>query len=144
MDEAERYFRKALEAHPGHTMALARLGTMLRGKLPDEDWQLLERRLADPNLNESMRGPVLFALAHVLDAKGEYARAAECLAPLQRVGIRGEQDPRQTLRAQRARAVRLQHDQRVPARVLRAGSPAAGLPPVVRCSSSGCRAPAPP
>jgi tetratricopeptide (TPR) repeat protein len=80
MDAAERYFRKALEIHPGHTMALARLGTMLRGKLSDDDFQILERRLADPNLNESMRGPLQFALAHVLDAKGEYARAAELLA----------------------------------------------------------------
>ena len=80
MDEAEGYFRKALEAHPGHTMAVARLATMLRGKLPDADLELLERRLADPNLNESARGPVLFALAHVLDARGEYVRAGECLA----------------------------------------------------------------
>jgi tetratricopeptide (TPR) repeat protein len=80
MDEAEVYFRKALEAHPGHTMAVARLATMLRGKLPDEDFDLLERRLADPSLGETLRGPLLFSLAQVLDAKGQYARAAECLS----------------------------------------------------------------
>jgi hypothetical protein len=35
--------------------------------------------LNDPELGERPRGRLLFGLAHVLDARGDYARAAECL-----------------------------------------------------------------
>ncbi len=50
MDEAEERFRRALAIHPGHTLGLARLATMLRGKLPQEDLDLLERSTGGPEL----------------------------------------------------------------------------------------------
>jgi hypothetical protein len=57
----------------------ARLATLLRGKLPDADLAALESRLADPQLADGPRARLLFALGHVLDARGDFARAAECL-----------------------------------------------------------------
>jgi tetratricopeptide (TPR) repeat protein len=79
MDAAEKCFRKALECHPGHTVALARLATLLRDKLPDADLALVESRLADTTLPEGPRATLLFGLAHVLDARKRYDEAAECL-----------------------------------------------------------------
>jgi len=79
LPQAEARFRKALELHPGHTVALARLATMLRGNLPDDDLRILKRRLADPTLDDPRRSSLLFGLAHVLDARREYDEAADCL-----------------------------------------------------------------
>ena len=79
MDEAEAAFRTALRVQPNFPIPHARLATLLRGKLPDEDLAALEARLADPELPQGPRARLLFGLAHVLDARGEYARAGECL-----------------------------------------------------------------
>jgi len=76
---AEAAYRLALRLQPSFSLALARLGTLLRGKLPAADLAALEVRLAEPNLGAEPRGRLLFALAHVLDARGQYARAAGCL-----------------------------------------------------------------
>ena len=79
MAEAEAAFREARRLQPGFAIPHARLGTLLRGKLPDADLEALESRLADPGLAEAPRARLLFSLAHVLDARGDYGRAAECL-----------------------------------------------------------------
>ena len=42
-------------------------------------WPRSEVRLADPNLGQDPRSHLLFALAQVLDARGNYPRAADCL-----------------------------------------------------------------
>src|SRR5262249_3822962 len=52
--------------------------TLLRARLPDADLAALEGRLADPETNPSARARLLFGLGLVLDARGEYARAAGC------------------------------------------------------------------
>jgi hypothetical protein len=57
----------------------ARLGSLLRDKLPDGDIAAIEKWLADPSQGPEPRGRLLFALAHVLDGRGEYDRAARCL-----------------------------------------------------------------
>jgi tetratricopeptide (TPR) repeat protein len=80
MDEAEAAFRTALRRQPDFALPHARLATLLRGRLPDDDLAALEQRLADPQLAEVPRAHLLFGLAHVLDAREEYARAADCLA----------------------------------------------------------------
>ncbi len=80
MVEAEAAFRDALSAQPNYAIPHARLATLLRGKLPEPDYQALEARLADPSLAQGPRARLLFALAHVLDARGDYARAAACLS----------------------------------------------------------------
>jgi tetratricopeptide (TPR) repeat protein len=76
---AERSFRTSLEKQSSFALPHARLATLLRSKLPESDLAALEERLKDETLAESARARLLFALAHALDGKGEYARAAECL-----------------------------------------------------------------
>jgi tetratricopeptide (TPR) repeat protein len=79
MDKAEAQFRAALERQPNLPIPHARLATLLRGKLPDGDLAALEARLADEDMAPAPRARLLFGLAHVLDGRSEYARAAECL-----------------------------------------------------------------
>jgi tetratricopeptide (TPR) repeat protein len=77
--EAEAAFREALRLQPAFTLPHARLATLLRGQLPGPDQAALEQRLADPKLGNGPRARLLFGLAHALDARGEFARAADCL-----------------------------------------------------------------
>ena len=79
MAEAEAAFRTALKLQPEFAPPHARLATLLRHKLPDDDLAALEARLADDKLGQGPRARLLFGLAHVLDGRGEYARAADCL-----------------------------------------------------------------
>ena len=76
---AEADFRTALQMQPTFALPHARLATLLRGKLAETDLAALEQRLADPELGEGPRARLLFGLAHVLDARGDVARAADCL-----------------------------------------------------------------
>jgi tetratricopeptide (TPR) repeat protein len=80
LKEAESAFRAALRIQPRFVVAHARLATMLRGKLPDADLAVLEDRLADPQVSGEARGNPLFGFAQVLDGRGDYARAADCLS----------------------------------------------------------------
>ncbi|HLN26326.1 MAG TPA: tetratricopeptide repeat protein [Gemmataceae bacterium] len=77
--EAETAFREALDMQPTFALPHARLATLLRGKLSEADLSALEGRLADPQLADGPRARLLFALGHVLDGRGEFARAADCL-----------------------------------------------------------------
>jgi tetratricopeptide (TPR) repeat protein len=77
--DAERCWRKALRLDPRLAGAYAALATMLRGKLPDEDLAAMRQLLADPDLHQGRRCALLFGLAQVLDAKGDYDRAGESL-----------------------------------------------------------------
>jgi tetratricopeptide (TPR) repeat protein len=79
MAAAERSFRTSLEKQPAYALPHARLATLLRSKLTEADLAALEERVKDDKLAENPRARLLFALAHALDGKGEYARAAECL-----------------------------------------------------------------
>jgi tetratricopeptide (TPR) repeat protein len=79
LTRAEACYRTALRLQPDFAMPHARLATLLRGKLPDADLAALQERLADPQLALPYRGRLLFGLAHVLDGRGDYQRAAECL-----------------------------------------------------------------
>jgi tetratricopeptide (TPR) repeat protein len=79
MAEAEAAFRQAIRLQPGYALPHARLATMLRGRLPEADVAVLEERLADPRLAPGFRARLLFGLAHVLDARNDFSRAADCL-----------------------------------------------------------------
>jgi tetratricopeptide (TPR) repeat protein len=79
MVEAEASFRTALRLQPQFALPHARLATLLRSKLPDEDLAALEARLTDDKLADGPRSRLLFALAHALDGRGDFARAAECV-----------------------------------------------------------------
>jgi tetratricopeptide (TPR) repeat protein len=74
--EAEAAFRTALRMQPSLAQPHGCLANLLRGKLPDADRGALEERIADPQLSPESRAELSFALAQVLDARGEYARAA--------------------------------------------------------------------
>jgi tetratricopeptide (TPR) repeat protein len=78
--DAESAFREALALQPTFALPHGRLATLLRGKLSEADLAALEGRLADPHLADGPRARLLFALGHVLDGRGEFSRAAECLA----------------------------------------------------------------
>lgn len=79
MEDAEAAFRTAMRIQPQFPIPHARLATLLRGKLTDDDLAALEQRLADPRIAPGPRARLLFGLAHVLDSRGEHARAADCL-----------------------------------------------------------------
>ena len=79
MGQAEAAFREALRLQPAFALPHARLATLLRAKLPEQDLAALEARLADENLAQGPRARLLFALAHALDGRGDYTRAADCL-----------------------------------------------------------------
>ena len=92
MDLAEAAFRTAVERQPRLPAPHARLASLLRGKLPDPDLVALEERLADATTGERARSHLLFGLAHVLDGRGDYARAALCLAQANALALKLEQE----------------------------------------------------
>ena len=79
LDDAESCYRAALRLQPDFALPHGQLATLRRGRLPEADRTALEARLADPQLDAGPRARLLFGLAHVLDAQGDYARAATCL-----------------------------------------------------------------
>ncbi|HLN31079.1 MAG TPA: tetratricopeptide repeat protein [Gemmataceae bacterium] len=78
-DEALAAFRAALRRDPDHAGAYSLLATMLRGRLPAEDLQAIQRLLARPQMALAKRLALHFGIAHVLDGMGSYAEAAEHL-----------------------------------------------------------------
>jgi tetratricopeptide (TPR) repeat protein len=86
MAEAEACYRRAQRLYPRAPGPLARLALLLRGKLPEADRDAIQALLGragsgDRSLpaRSPARGALLFGLAQVLDARGEYAGAADCL-----------------------------------------------------------------
>jgi tetratricopeptide (TPR) repeat protein len=79
LEAAQACFRATLRYDPRHAGAHAQLAILLRGKLPDEELATIRSLLADPDLLEGKRAVLNFGLAQVLDARGEYAQAAEHL-----------------------------------------------------------------
>ena len=95
MAAAEASFRAALRLQPRSAHPHARLAALLRDKLPEADRAALEERLADPRLEPAPRARLLFGLAHVLDARGEYDRAAGCLREANGLALRGAPNSRE-------------------------------------------------
>lgn len=76
VEHAIESIREALRLDPRHAGTLARFATRLRDKLPEADQGAIEHLLANDKLPPDQRWPLLFGLAHVLDARGEFDRAA--------------------------------------------------------------------
>jgi tetratricopeptide (TPR) repeat protein len=74
---AEDSFRAALRYNPRYTFAHFKLAELLRGKLAEQDLAEQRRLLAEEELTDTQRWLLHFGLAQVLDARGEYAEAAE-------------------------------------------------------------------
>jgi tetratricopeptide (TPR) repeat protein len=78
LDEAEAAIRTSRRLQPAAAEPHRALAMLLAGNLPTADLKALEARASDPQLDDETRGHLLFALAHVLDARGQYAEVAEC------------------------------------------------------------------
>ncbi len=74
---AERSFRDALRLPADRHRTLNELAKLLRGKLPQADLDAIERLIADPDLPDNKRADLHLGAAEVLDARGDYAPAAE-------------------------------------------------------------------
>jgi tetratricopeptide (TPR) repeat protein len=77
LEQAEAELRAALGLDPHHAGALARLATMARDALSEQDRAAIESRLAEASLSRHDRWTLLFAWTQVLDARGEFDRAAD-------------------------------------------------------------------
>jgi len=76
---AEGSFRAALRHDSRFAFAHHKLAQLLGGKLPDEDLAAQRRVLQEMETTDAQRLWLHFGLAQVLDARGEYAEAAEHL-----------------------------------------------------------------
>jgi tetratricopeptide (TPR) repeat protein len=76
---AEDSFRAALGHNPRFASAHHKLAELLGGKLPEQDLAAQRRLLEEMELPDAQRLLLHFGLAQVLDARGEYAEAAEHL-----------------------------------------------------------------
>ena len=76
---AETSYHSALRHDPRNAYAHLGLARVLGGGLPQEHIEAQRRLLAETGLTDAEAGIVHFALAQVLDARGEYAEAAEHL-----------------------------------------------------------------
>jgi tetratricopeptide (TPR) repeat protein len=75
-DRSTAMLREAIRNDPRHAGALARLATRARGGLSEAEVTAIEGLLADPALSGEPRWSLQFGLAQVLDARGEFDRAA--------------------------------------------------------------------
>ena len=76
---AEDSFRAALRYNPRYALAHHQLAELLGGKLPEHDLVAQRRLLEEVVLTDEERLLLHFGLARVLDARGEYAEAAQHL-----------------------------------------------------------------
>ena len=76
---AEHAFRAALQHDSRFAFAHHKLAKLLGGRLPEKDLAAQRRLLEETALADVQRLFLHFGLAHVLDARGEYAQAAEHL-----------------------------------------------------------------
>ena len=76
---AEDSFRAALRQNSRFAFAHYKLAELLGGKLPEEDLAAQRRLLEEMELTDAQRLLLHFGLAQVLNARGEYAEAAEHL-----------------------------------------------------------------
>jgi tetratricopeptide (TPR) repeat protein len=75
-DEAERALREAIRCDRNNGSGYASLALLLGRRLPDDDLEQM-RQLAATLQRRNRLLPLNFALAHALDARGEFGEAAE-------------------------------------------------------------------
>ena len=79
MSEAEAAFREAIRHDARPAFAYGQLATLQRTKFSEVDFEAMRTLLMDPTQSEAKRSSLYFGLAQVLDARGNYADAAEHL-----------------------------------------------------------------
>ncbi|MGO9055965.1 MAG: tetratricopeptide repeat protein [Candidatus Binataceae bacterium] len=77
LDEAERRSREAIRCDPEDGAAFAMLAELLGRRLPDEDFESMRRLERTAAARASRMLPLHFGLARALDARGQFAEAAE-------------------------------------------------------------------
>ena len=75
LDEAVTTFRKAVAIRPGHGEAQANLAAAVGGAFGDDEVAALRQQLAEKRVSDSDRAKLQFALADVLEQKGDAAGA---------------------------------------------------------------------
>ena len=75
-----RLLPRRVAAQSRFAFAHYKLAELLGGKLPENDLAAQRRLLEETELTDAQRLLLHFGLAQVLDARGEYAEAAEHLA----------------------------------------------------------------
>jgi tetratricopeptide (TPR) repeat protein len=75
--EAQQAFRQALRYDPNHAESYAALALALRDKLPQEDLAVINELLASGKVTGKKRAVLQFGLVQTLDAKNQFAEAAE-------------------------------------------------------------------
>ncbi len=75
--QAEQAIRAGLAVDPEAASLHTALARVLRGKLPEADFAVLDARIESPATNEQSRARLLFARAAALDARASYAAAAQ-------------------------------------------------------------------
>jgi tetratricopeptide (TPR) repeat protein len=76
LEEAERALRDAIRCDPENGASYSSLASLLGRRLPEDDFAQM-RRLASTVVRESRLPPLHFGLAQALDARGEFAEAAQ-------------------------------------------------------------------
>lgn len=71
--------RTALRINPKIASELAQIATMLRDRLPEGELTMLRQMLQSPDVQDKDRSALHFGLAHVLDARRDFAGAARHL-----------------------------------------------------------------
>ena len=117
---AEDSFRAALRHNPRFAFAHYKLAELLGGKLPEKDLAAQRRLLEESELTDAQRLLLHFGLAQVLDARGEYAEAAEHLARGNALQLSEWRKRGQEYDPQRARVFRHPDDRGLDAGFLRA------------------------
>jgi tetratricopeptide (TPR) repeat protein len=79
LEAAQASWRDAIRLAPGYAAAHSHLATHLRDRLPEEEFVALERLLDNPKLTEGPQCVLHYGIAQVLDARGQYAPAADHL-----------------------------------------------------------------
>jgi tetratricopeptide (TPR) repeat protein len=76
-EESLTSFRESVRLEPRQASVLARLATRFKDQLAEADEAAIERLLASTTLVRDQRLSLLYGLAQVCDARGEFDRAAE-------------------------------------------------------------------
>ncbi|HEV3262553.1 MAG TPA: sulfotransferase [Gemmataceae bacterium] len=75
-DAGEASLRESVRYDPNYAPPYTHLANLLGRRFPEKDMDAVRQLLANPHLSDDNRCRLHFALAHVHDARGEYAEAA--------------------------------------------------------------------
>jgi tetratricopeptide (TPR) repeat protein len=84
---AEACYRAAIDHEPASEAAMSKLAIILEKRLPDKDMARMKARLDVVNSPPPLRSSLLFGMARVHDARGEYQVAAPMLSEANAISL---------------------------------------------------------